>query len=244
MNETNQINKEDKVKELFESGAHFAFSKSRRHPSVKSFIFGAKNNVEIFDLEQTVDLLNKAKDFIRQLASDRKTLLFVGGKNEARTIIEKNVSKISQPYVASRWIGGTLTNFPEIRKRVDRMESLIDQKEKGELSKYTKKERLLIDREIESLEKMFGGLRDLKSLPHALFVVDSKKEGIAVKEAKDKNIPVISLSGSDCDLNLIDFPIPGNDTSISSIEYFVNQIISAFKEGQDLSQDRKAESKK
>ena len=231
MTAVKQTETENEIKELFNSGAHFAFSKSRRHPSAQSFIFGVKNNVEIFDLEKTLELLQKAKDFVRQLAQNNKMILFVGSKNEARKIIKENASEIPMPYVAGRWIGGTITNLPEIRKRVERMENLISQKEKGELVKYTKKERLLLDREIESLEQMFGGLTLLKSPPQALFVVDSKKEVTAVREARRKNIPVISLSGSDCDLNLVDFPIPANDTSISSIKYFVEQITSAYKEG-------------
>ncbi|MEK7552206.1 MAG: 30S ribosomal protein S2 [Patescibacteria group bacterium] len=222
---------ENEIKELFKVGAHFAFSKSRRHPSAKPFIFGAKNEIEIFDLEKTSVCLAEAKEFAKKVASEGGSILFVGSKSESQEIIKREASSIDMPYVAGRWIGGTLTNFPEIRKRVEKMENLTAQREKGELAKYTKKERLLIDREIEKLEKMFSGLVFLKSLPQAIFVVDSKKEAITVSEAKQKGVKVLSLSGSDCDLNLVDFPIPGNDTSVSSIEFFVKQIIESFKEG-------------
>jgi len=222
---------ENEIKELFKVGAHFAFSKSRRHPSAKPFIFGAKNEIEIFDLEKTAVCLAEAKAFAKKIASEGGLILFVGSKSESQEIIKREAMAINMPYVAGRWIGGTLTNFPEIRKRVEKMESLIIQREKGELAKYTKKERLLIDREIEKLEKMFSGLVLLKSVPQAIFVVDSKKESITINEAKHKGIKVLSLSGSDCDLNLVDFPIPGNDTSVSSIEFFVKQITESYKEG-------------
>jgi len=133
------------------------------------------------------------------------------------------------PYVAGRWIGGTLTNFPEIRKRVLKLEMLTDQKEKGELAKYTKKERLLIDREIDGLRNYFEGLSLLKELPGALFVVDSKKEAIAMEEARKLGIPVMALCGSDCNIKEVDYPIPGNDSSKDSIAFFVNQIAHAYQ---------------
>lgn len=222
---------EDIVKDLFEAGAHFGYKKSRRHPSVRSFIFGQKNKVDIFDLEKTAELLLKAKDFVREKASANEQILFVSGKNEAKYILANASDSIDMPYVAGRWIGGTLTNFSEIRKRVERLEDLISQKEKGELAKYTKKERLLIDREIEKLKKMFEGIIPLKSLPKALFVIDTKKENIAVREAKFLKIPIISLSGSDCNVEESDYFIPANDSLTSSIRFFVGEIASAYKEG-------------
>jgi small subunit ribosomal protein S2 len=133
---------------MFKAGAHFAFSKTRRHPTVTPYIFGVKNKVEIFDLEKTEVLLEKAKDFIASLAKEGKTILFVGGKSEARNSIKSGALSINMPYVDGRWIGGTLTNFTQIRKRVEKMEKLVSEKEKGELAKYTKKERLLIDKDI------------------------------------------------------------------------------------------------
>lgn len=220
------------VDALFSVGAHFGFIKSRRHPSTKPFIFGVKNKIEIFDLEKTSQSLNKALEFVQDLGSRNAKILFVSGKNEAKAAVTLVAESINMPYVAGRFIGGTLTNFPEIRKRVEKLESLVSQKEKGELVKYTKKERLLIDREIDKLREFFFGLSVMKNLPAALFVVDSKKESIAVKEAKTMGIPVISLSGTDNNLNEVDFPIPGNDASRTSIEFFLQKIADAYKAGQ------------
>lgn len=220
------------VSALFSVGAHFGFVKSRRHPSTKSFIFGIKNKIEIFDLEKTKESLEGAVEFIKTLASKNATILFVGGKNEAHEAISITAESINMPYVSGRFIGGTLTNFPEIRKRVEKLETLTSQKEKGELAKYTKKERLLIDREIAKLKEFFSGLSVMKSLPQAVFVVDAKRESIAVAEAHKMNIPVIGLCGSDNNLADVDYAIPGNDSSKSSIEFFLRQIADAYKAGQ------------
>lgn len=221
------------VNALFAVGAHFGFVKSRRHPSAKPFIFGAKNNVEIFDLEKTSRELEKAKEFIKSQGKVGASLLFVGGKSEAREAVAKAGSELDMPYVAGRWIGGTLTNFSEIKKRITRLEELTTQKEKGELAKYTKKERLLIDREIDRLFLYFGSLSNLKSLPKALVVVDPKKEHIAVAEAKSIRIPVIALAGSDSNLNEVEYAIPGNDSSRQSIAFIVNELVSAYKAGKE-----------
>ncbi len=220
------------VQGLFSAGAHFGFIKSRRHPSSKPYIYGVKNKIEIFDLLKTEVALKKALDFVESIASKGGKILLISGKNEAKEAISKAANEISMPYVAGRFIGGTLTNFPQIKKRVEKLETLVDQKEKGELNKYTKKERLLIDREIEKLKEFFSGLTLMKNLPHAIFVVDSKKESIAVKEARTMGIPVISISGTDNNLNEVEFPIPGNDSSKTSIEFFLNQIVEAYKRGQ------------
>ena len=216
---------------LFSAGAHFGFVKSRRHPSAKPFIFGVKNKIEIFDLEKTKDALHNALQFIETLGSRNATILFVSGKNEAKSAVNSTAESIGMPYVAGRFIGGTLTNFPEIRKRVDKLETLVSQKEKGELSKYTKKERLLIDRDISKLKDFFFGLSVMKKLPEALFVVDAKHESIAVKEAKIIGIPVIALCGTDNNLGEIDYPIPGNDASKASIEFFLKKVAEAYKSG-------------
>ncbi len=220
------------VDALFSAGAHFGFIKSRRHPSTKPFIFGVKNNIEIFDLEKTKDSLKEVLDYVTELGSRNASILFVSGKSEAKSAITAGAESINMPYVAGRFIGGTLTNFPEIRKRVEKLESWISQKEKGELVKYTKKERLLIDREIEKLRTFFFGLSVMKRLPEVVFLIDSKKEHIALKEAKTMGIPVIALCGTDNNLNDVDFPIPGNDSSRTSIEFFVKQIVDSYKNGQ------------
>lgn len=219
------------IDNMFKAGAHFAYTRSRRHPSVAGYIFGEKNKVEIFDLEKTSDLFAKALEYIKTLGKENKTILFVGGKSEARKAVEAAGIALAMPYVAGRWIGGTLTNFKEIRKRIEKYERLTSERERGELTKYTKKERLLIDREILDLEAMFGGIVSMKDLPKAVFVVDAKREKIAVKEAQDMGIPVISLVGSDCNITEVNHPIVGNDSSKTSIEYFLNSVVKAFEEG-------------
>ena len=223
-------NKTDpKIEELFKVGAHFGFNKSRRHPSIAPYIFGSKNRVDIFDLEKTNEALQKALEFVSKLVETKGVILFVGGKNEAQSIIKEQAEIVGMPYSASRWIGGTLTNFPEIRKRVDMMLDLTSQKEKGELVKYTKKERVLIDKKIEKLQKMFGGIKDMTALPKALFIIDPRYEEIALKEALTLKIPVIALCGSDTNIEDIDYPIPANDSNVASIGFFVEKITEACK---------------
>jgi small subunit ribosomal protein S2 len=231
MLEQKNIQNNEIIEAMFKAGAHFGYSKSRRHPSTASYVFGVKNKTEIIDLEKTSELLNKAIEFVTSLAKDNKKILFIGGKSEAKNAIKNGAMIIDMPYVSGRWIGGTLTNAPEIKKRVARFEDLTSQKEKGELSKYTKKERLLIDRLIVNLEEMFGGVIGMKESPKALFVIDPKKEIIAVTEAKKMGIPVIALLNTDCNIKDIDYPIIANDSSVSSISFFVDSIVKAYKAG-------------
>lgn len=216
------------IDSMFKAGAHFGFSKTRRHPSVTPYIFGVKNKVEIFNLEKTSELLEKAKVFVGSLAKEGKTILFVGGKSEARNAVKNGALSINMPFVDGRWIGGTLTNFIQIRKRVEKLEKLTSEKEKGELAKYTKKERLLIDREIANLERFFSGIASMKELPKAIFIVDPKKEKTAVQEADYMGIPVVAISGSDCNIKHIDYPIVGNDSSQTSIQYLTQEITKAY----------------
>ncbi len=219
---------------LFSVGAHFGYRRSKRHPSAIPFIFGSKGGVEIFDLEKTKTSLVIAEDFVKELAKAGKTLLFVSGKTEAKEAVKEAAMRIGMPYVAGRWVGGTLTNFAQIRGRVDRMLDLISKREKGELAKYTKKERLLIDRDITRSEELFSGLVLLKSLPSALFVVDSEKEYTAVTEAKQSGIPVIALASSDCDFDAVAYAVPGNDASRGSVKFFVDRIATAYESGKSV----------
>ncbi len=231
MSEQKNIQNNEIIEAMFKAGAHFGYSKSRRHPSTAPYIFGVKNKTEIIDLEKTTELLAKASEFVTSLAKDGRKILFVGGKSEAKNAIKIGALAIDMSYVSGRWIGGTLTNSPEIKKRIAKYEDLTSQKEKGELSKYTKKERLLIDRLIANLEEMFGGIIGMKETPKALFVIDPKKEIIAVTEAKKVGIPVIALLNTDCDMKGIDYPIIANDSSVSSISFFVDAIVNAYKAG-------------
>lgn len=219
---------------LFSAGTHYGVAKARRHPSVQSALFGQKNKVDLFDLAYTEAKLADATDFVRELGHERKLMLFLGGKAESHKVIREASSRVGAAYVIGRWIGGTITNFSEIRKRVLRMVDLTAQREAGALNKYTKFERLQIDREIEKLESMFGGLISLgENLPQALFVVDPKREAIAVREARAHGIKVIALANSDCNFKDVDFVIPGNDAALKSISYVVNRIADAYKEGRD-----------
>lgn len=223
------------IEALFKKGAHFGQVKSRRHPSGAQYIYGVKDRVDIFDLEKTVVLLEEAKKYVANIASTGGQILFIGGKNEAKQAIAKYAGYINMPFVSGRWIGGTFTNFPEIKKRVNRLETLRLEREKGDFAKYTKKERLLLDREIANLERYFSGILPMKELPKAVFVVDVKKEHIAVTEAHMLKIPVISISSSDCDFKGINVPIPANDASIATIEYILSEIVSAYKSGKKVS---------
>lgn len=227
------------VEAMFKVGAHFGLSKSRRHPSTKSYVFGVKNKIEIFDLEKTHETLEKAKAFIASIAAAGKQALFVSGKSEALPAVRSAAAKAGQPLVAGRWIGGTLTNFGQIRKRIEVYENRLKEKEKGDLAKYTKKERLLIDREIAKLELLFGGIVSMKEKPGVLVVVDPKKESIAVEEARQNNIPVIAIASSDCDLSLVTYPIPANDASASSVAFFLDELARSYAEAKAIKPEAK-----
>jgi len=217
-----------KIEKMMKAGAHLGYTKTRRHPSVASFILGTKNKTDIIDLEKTLKMLEAAKEFIKKLATEKKQIVFIGTKPEAKQILKLVAEKIDMPYVAERWIGGTISNFSEIRKRIERMLDLKEKKVKGELDKYTKKERLMFDREVKKLEIYFIGLTNLKKVPDALFIVDAKKEDIAVKEALQLKIPVIALCNIDSDIKNISHPIIANDGSMSSIKFFMEEIADAY----------------
>ena len=220
------------IESIFKVGAHFGYSKSRRHPSMAPYIFGAKNKVEIFDLEKTTESLIEAKEFIVKCGKEGKKILFVGGKNEAQDAVRIGATTISMPYVVGRWIGGTITNFSEIKKRIEGLFELEGNREKGELSKFTKLEQLYINREIEDLSKTFGGLRLMKALPDVLFIVDTKQEAIAVSEAKKAGITVIGVLNSDCNTEDVSYRLIGNDAGMASIQFFVTYVVNAYQEGQ------------
>jgi small subunit ribosomal protein S2 len=214
---------------LFRIGAHFGYAPSRRHPSVAQYIYGAKGGTELFDLELTAEAMGEALEYIKSLAANRKTILFVGSKAEAREPLKRAAERLNQPFVASRWIGGTLTNFSEIKKRVNLLSEQMSQRESGELQKFTKHERLLIDRNIDDLERMFGGLKGMNKLPDAMFVVDPKQEAGAVAEAKQLNIPILALLNTDCDTSAVRYPIPANDASVQVVSYVLDEVAKAYE---------------
>lgn len=214
------------IEPMFEAGAHLGYTKTRRHPSVAKHIFTTKNKVDIIDLDKTNEQLEKACAFLKELATAGKAVLFVGTKPEARNQVRDAAMALAQPYVAERWVGGLLTNGPEIKKRVAKLEDYRSKKEKNEFDMYTKKERLLIDKEMADMEKNFSGIVSMKKAPAAMLVIDPRKEHIAVTEAHKMHIPVIALGNTDCDMSTIEYPIVGNDGAQKSIAFF----LSAFKE--------------
>lgn len=215
---------------LFEVGAHFGYSRSRRHPSAANLIFGTKDRSDIFDLEQTSVSLEKAMAFTAKLAGEGKQILLVGGKPEAAAAVSSAASKTGLPFVASRWIGGTLTNFGQIRSRVARLIELREARDTGKREKYTKRERLEQDREIEKLEFRFDGITTMEKLPAALFIVDTLHEDKAVREANQLGIPIIALANTDCDFDRIQYPIPANDSAVKSIMHVVNEFTAAYRD--------------
>ena len=219
------------IEEMFQAGVHYGYSKSRRHPSMSSYVFATKNGVDIINIEKTNDLLEKALEEVSNLAASGKTILFVGTKPEAKQQIVETALALNMPYVGERWVGGALTNFPEIKKRIIKLLDLGNQKEKGELDKYTKKEKLLIDREMEDMTKNFQGLSGITKTPDAVFIIDSKKEQIALTEAKKMNLPIIAVLNTDCNLKQVEYPIIANDASISSITFFLNKVKEAYVKG-------------
>jgi small subunit ribosomal protein S2 len=218
------------VDEMFSAGAHFGYSKSRRHPSVSPLIYATKNKVDFINLEKTDVQLAKALEFVASLAKTGKKILFVGVKPESKKVVETVAASLDMPYVTERWIGGTLTNFPEIKKRINKLAELQTKKANGELDVYTKKEKLMIEREVERLSKLFSGVANVTKTPDALFIVDTKKEHIAVTEAQSAGVPVIGLANSDTNIRGIDYPIVANDASAQSIAFFVNAIAKAYKD--------------
>ncbi len=222
------------MQSLFEAGAQFGFSRSRRHPSMQPYVYAIKNRIEIIDLEKTADLLTQACNFVKSIGQKRQQILFVANKIEAMIIVREVAQRLAQPYAADRWLGGTLTNFGEMKKRIAKLLDLTQKRERQELGMYTKKERLLIDREIAHLDRFFGGLVGMTQMPGALFIVDPREEKTAIHEAKALHIPVIALAGTDCDVRPLAYPIVANDASRSSIRSIVAHIVTAYEAGMQL----------
>jgi small subunit ribosomal protein S2 len=224
--------KQGEVERLFKAGAHFAQVKSRRHPSMKPYILGAKNRTEIIDLSKTESQLMAAKAALEALAKDGKTVLFVGGKPEMVPLVKAAAIKVGAPYVATRWLGGTLSNFNEIKKRIDRLVDLNEKKAAGTLAKqHTKLEVLKLDREAAKLTLRLDGITGLQKRPDAMLVVDTKHEKHAIKEARQMGIPVIAIMSSDCDLKDATYPIVANDASREVVKMLLADLVEAFEKG-------------
>lgn len=219
------------IEEMLKAGVHMGHAKSKNHPSMQPYIFGVRNTISILDLTKTKEKLAPALEFIKKTVAGGGIVLLVGTRPAARAVIKEWAEKTGMPYFVERWIGGTLTNFKVIAKRVDYMESLEKEKAGGEWSKYTKKEVLLKERELAKLQSKFGGLRALKRLPDALFIVDINEDDTAVREAKRMKIPVVALVDTNSNADLVDYPIPSNDDALPAVRYMVNRVGQAIEEG-------------
>lgn len=224
-------NSDTDIEKMFKVGAHYGYSKTRRHPSLSKYIFATKNKGDIIDLEQTSVMLEKALEFIKQIAAKNGTVLFVGTKPEAKEVIKNVATSLNMPYVSERWIGGTLSNFPEIKKRITELENYRKDNATGELEKYTKKERVVLAKKMEKLERYYSGLVGLNKAPEVMFIIDAKAEHIAATEAKKTDVPVVSLVNSDSNIKGIEYPIVANDSSIPSIKLFTQAMANAYKSG-------------
>ncbi|MFA6410381.1 MAG: 30S ribosomal protein S2 [Candidatus Buchananbacteria bacterium] len=216
---------------MLKSGVHFGHQLSRRHPKMKPYIFTEKSGFHIIDLEQTQVKLSEALEFVKKVVANGGTILFLGTKKQAQPIITKYAKEAGMPYITERWLGGTFTNFVEIKKVVKKYSEWKKQKAAGQLDKYTKKEKLDIEREIEKLDKIVGGIENMTKTPDAIFVCDIKKEKTAVLEAITKNIPIVAMCDTNVNPEKINYPIPANDDAIKSIELITSLICEACKEG-------------
>ena len=220
------------IERLFRAGAHYGFSKSRRHPTVMPYLFGNKQGTDIFDLEKTSALLTDAKAYLTELGAAGKQALFVGTKDEIKDIVAAQALALSMPSVTNRWIGGTLTNFPEIQKRLKYLSTLRTEHESGELErKYTKKEHLLLTREMDKLAFNFGGIATMERLPGVLVVVDPRHEATALREARQMGIPVVAIMSSDCACDGITKPVFVNDAHRASVTLALDELAAGYTDG-------------
>jgi len=220
-----------KIQEMIDAGVHFGHQTKRWHPKMEPYIYTVSKGVHIIDLEKTEEMLRKACDFLYEQASMGKIIVFVGTKKQSKDIIEKEAKRSGALYVNERWVGGTITNFETIKKNIDKLLSYLKSREEGKFSIYTKKERLLIDREIEKLQASYGGISSLRKTPEVLFVIDTKREKTAIREAKRSGVPVVAIVDTNANPEDIDYPIPGNDDAIKSVALIVRAIADAVEEG-------------
>lgn len=219
------------MKQLLEAGVHFGHQTRRWNPKMKPYIFGARNGIYIIDLQKTVQLFKIAYEFIVQTAAEGKNVIFVGTKKQAQDAINEEAKRCGMYYVSNRWLGGMLTNYQTIQKSVERLKSMERMKEDGTIQRFPKKEILSMEKEVVRLERSLGGIKDMEELPGALFIVDSKRETIAVSEARKLGIPVAAIVDTNCDPDGIDYVIPGNDDAIRAIRLLTSRMADAVIEG-------------
>lgn len=229
------------MKALLESGVHFGHRTHKWHPKMQPYIFTERNHIHIIDLQKTVRALDEAYSAVRDMAANGGTILFVGTKRQAQDTIQTEAERCGMPYVTARWLGGMLTNWRTIRERVNELERLERMRDKGDFSKLTKKEALLLERKMEKLEMRLGGIRNMAGLPDMVFVVDIRRESTAVHEANLLNIPVVAMVDTNCDPSNIDYVIPSNDDAIRAIKLIVGKIADAVIEGKNMREKEAAE---
>lgn len=222
------------LEQLLEAGAHFGHQVKRWNPKMGNYIYGAREGVHIFDLAKTREALLEAAQALSKITAEGGTVLFVGTKRQARDLVRDAAVKVNMPYVTLRWLGGTLTNFNQMRKSVDKLNSLKKMKGTGEWDTYTKREQMLMEKEILNLERMFGGVLELKKLPEAVFVVDTHKEFTAVHEATRAGITIVGITDTNADPTQIDYPIPANDDAVKAVALILDVVVGAIGEGQKL----------
>ena len=218
------------MKQLLEAGVHFGHQTRKWNPKMKKYIFAARNDIHIIDLQLTVGLVEEAYKFIVETVKAGKSILFVGTKKQAQEAIKEEATRCGQFYINSRWLGGTLTNFKTIRSRIDRLNKLQRMEESGDFELLPKKEVLGLKKEMEKLEANLGGIREMKTLPGAMFIVDPHNEDIAVQEARKLHIPIVAITDTNCDPDLIDYVIPGNDDAIRAVKLLSSVIANAVIE--------------
>jgi small subunit ribosomal protein S2 len=219
------------MKSLLEAGVHFGHQTQRWDPRMRPYIFTERNGIHIIDLQQTVQYLNRACDFVRDLVASGKTIVFCGTKRQAQESVEAEAKRCLMPYVNNRWLGGTLTNFATIQSRIDHLVRLEDSKARGEFDRLSKKENLKIDKEIERLNRHFGGVKEMTSLPGAVFIVDTTAERIAVAESNRVGIPIVALVDTNGNPDEIDYPIPANDDAIRAVRLVTSRMADTVLEG-------------
>ncbi len=219
------------IKEMLDAGVHFGHQTERWNPKMKHFVYGDRGGIHIIDLQKTVAHARHAADFVKSVAARGQQLVFVGTKKQAVEPIQEAAEKCGQFHVTKRWLGGMLTNFQTIQASITRLRKIDQMREKGEMEFFSKKERARIEKEYQRLTDFLSGIRDMKDMPGAVFVVDINKEHIAVAEAKKLNIPVVAIVDTNTDPELVDFPIPGNDDAIRSIKLFANLVADSYNEG-------------
>lgn len=219
------------VKDLLAAGAHFGHQTHRWNPKMKKYVYGERNGIYIIDLAQTIPMAKKAYDFIRKVSAAGRPILFVGTKRQASPVIEQAAKDCGAYYVSQRWLGGMLTNFKTISQSIDKLRKVEKMKENGDFSLLTKKEQSKIEKDVGKLEKNLGGIKNMRKVPGAVFIVDPNVESIAIKEANNLNIPVVAVTDTNCDPAGIDYVVPGNDDAIKSITLFANYFAKSVRDG-------------